>query len=45
MTVRTLQGFMELLPEEQIVMNKILEQLNKLQTQTLNLQEEVLENV
>lgn len=29
----------------QIVMNKILEQLNKLQTQTLNLQEEVINNV
>ena len=29
----------------QIVMNKILEQLNKLQTQTLSLQEGVLENV
>lgn len=29
----------------QIVMNKILEQLNKLQTQTLNLQEEMINNV
>ena len=29
----------------QIVMNKILEQLNSLQTQTLNLQEEMINNV
>ena len=29
----------------QIVMNKILEQLNSLQTQTLNLQEEMIDNV
>ena len=29
----------------QIVMNKILEQINKLQTQTLNLQEEMINNV